>query len=255
MEILIVGGDERYSILTKELKKHNNVDTLENFNIEKYDIIVFPISGVNSDYEVKTINGNFKIGEQFLDRAKKNVIIYTGLITDSLKKIANGKNITSFFSDKNVVLENNIISAEGIIEEVKNNNVKNICILGYGKLGKLLENYLYNYNIIFGVKEESDYELLGRKSFYTRDMDSMKKAFSECNYIINTVPENIITRDVINDVDITILDVSSSPYGADMNTRNYCRNYFIYSGIPGKYAPEKAGKVLLKKILNDIGGK
>lgn len=250
MNILVLGGDERYSFLVNELNKQYNVDTAGILSMNEYDIIIFPIKGINKNYEIISQNGTKIINSNILSKTNKNVVIYTGLITDTLIEMAHQRKIISFLDDKIVKKENDLITVESIKSLVDREEVENICILGYGDIGKLLEQNLIKYNLFIGVKDNK----LKNREFCTNDINQMKLVFSQCDLIINTVPKNIITENVINNKS-KIIDIASAPYGANEYVRNKFENYYIYSGIPGKFAPEASGKVLAKKIKRDIGGK
>ena len=45
------------------------------------------------------------------------------------------------------------------------------------------------------------------------------------------------------------LDIASTPYAVDqVKVFDYPFEYQLYSSIPSKYAPDRAGRVLLKKF-------
>ena len=87
-----------------------------------------------------------------------------------------------------------------------------------------------------------------------RDLsDRLKnRAINNSDLIINTVPQNIITYEMASDLKTPILDIASSPYCISKEIIDeFQLNYFNYSGIPGKYDPKRAGKILYKKINNE----
>lgn len=262
MKILILGGDERYNILINGLKLNHDVDSfgfndsinLEDIDIKKYNVVILPVSGISNNYEIKTLNGLKKLDNDFFKYASGNLIIYTGIVNDTLKSMINGRNLISFLADEKVNNENNDITVDGIINELEKYDFNNICILGYGNIGKRLDEKLKGYNLVFGIKEYSDYCTLKGKCFYTCNPNTMKIAFAESDCIINTVPQNIITKEMLEGCKAKIIDVSSFPYGASKEVRESFKNYGIYPGIPAKYNPSRSGKILLKKIQKEIGG-
>lgn len=69
MNILFLGGDKRYKYMMKALSKKATIyqigfkniedsniylENLENLDLSKFDIILFPISGINDNQEIKT---------------------------------------------------------------------------------------------------------------------------------------------------------------------------------------------------------
>lgn len=262
MKILIIGKDERYAFLKDELSKKYSVDLIydeksvydASLDKKKYNILILPMSGINDDSQID-LDGKVSITSGYFSDFNEKLIVYTGLISNRLLELVSDRKVVSFLKDDYVNRANNEITADGIIDEIKRKSkgVKNVCILGYGNIAKLLENKLNEYNVVFGIKDLSDFEKLGNRCFFTSDIDMMKKVFSESDYIINTVPENIILPYCLEECSAPILDIASYPYGLNQIHKESYPNYRIYSKIPAKYAPMRASKILLKKIQKEIG--
>lgn len=246
MRILFLGYERRYEVLINTLKDKNDVYTMgyseiENVrkgsleNINFYDIIVLPMRGANNlVVDNEYIDGN--VFEKFKGK------VYTGV-----KKNIKG-NVESFLDDEEIVLENTLISVEGIIDKISNLKKDTICILGYGNIGSKLYERLKKDSLVFiGVKNSKDLYL--DNSFLTSDKNSLEDVFNKCDLIINTVPNHIIDDDVLKKYSKVFLDISSYPYAIDQNKlNNYPFYYQQYLSIPSKYAPDRAGKILLKKF-------
>ena len=236
IRILIWGQDPRYDYLEQQLKNKYLVDRFNNnTDISIYDVIVLPMKGIDEKYL------------DLLKNTKLNCIIYTGI--NNLKGI--NRNIISFLSDKYIQEENNNITVDGIIDYIK--NTKNICLLGYGNIGKKLYQKLKNSISSIGIINRIDKLELGNIAFYTNDLNIIKEKLKNSDLIINTVPANIITNDLSINLDTPILDIASYPYGVSKEVvENNKLKYYLYSGIPGKYDPIRSGKILLKKIRGEI---
>ena len=237
IQILILGQDPRFDIVETELKKKYQVNRSNNLNIDisKYDLIILPMKGISND------------NIEFLKKSKKSAIIYTGL-KNNLENI--NREIISFLDDEEIKEANNNITVDGIIDYIKNINHDKICLLGYGNIGKKLYQALKDNIISIGIIEKIDKQLLGDNAFYTTDIEIMKERLNNCNLIINTVPQNIIDNKIAYNLKTPILDIASTPYGVSKDViKENNLNYYLYSGIPGKYNPDRAGKILLKKIL------
>lgn len=280
MEVLILGGDSRYLEIIKELSSKYNVDLigyknmyinsmvqhidLNNINISKYDIIIFPINGVMENNLINChFDNNIQLPSDILMNTKDNVLIFSGINTPNLQsilKIAN-KECTFLMNDLNVVQQNAIPTVEGIIADIINNteitiNNAHILVLGYGNIGRLLVDYLNRLgaNTSVGIIEPTDKEMLDQNNinnFYTTDHNMLVKEIHNKDIIINTVPQTIITNDDLNYINHNtyILDISSHPHGVNKQILDeYHIKNKIYLGIPGKVAPKTAGKILVKKI-------
>lgn len=237
IHILILGQDPRFSILYEELRKKYEVDISNNINIDilKYNIIILPMKGITDDNVIELLKGS-----------KEDVVIYTGL-KNNLENL--NRKVISFFDDNKIKEENDDITVAGIIDYIKDIKHDKICLLGYGHIGKKLYQLLIDKVCSIGIIDESDKEKLGKISFYTNDTEIMKEKLLNSDIIINTVPDNIITEEVCNNLTTPILDIASKPFGVSREVVDkYHLNYYLYSGIPGKYDPIHAGKILLKKF-------
>ena len=68
MDILFLGGDKRYKFIMDDLSKNHSVYqigfkgvsnevhsvNLDNLSLSKFDVVLFPISGINDNFEIKT---------------------------------------------------------------------------------------------------------------------------------------------------------------------------------------------------------
>lgn len=237
MKILFIGYDARYVYLINELKSKYIVDTIgygndisvDNKSINAYDIVVLPMRGIiNNDYITESLFNNYK------------GLIYTGLTKGLIG------NVESFLSDKEIIEENTNITVDGIMDRIKNINKVIICILGYGNIGSKLYNKLKDdYKVLVGVNKKCNIQ----GEFLTSNKKDLEYALKSSDLIINTVPSHIIDEDILSDIRGYFLDIASYPYAID-NTKanNYNFKYDLYSSIPSKYAPDRAGMILLKKF-------
>lgn len=246
MKILFLGKEDRYEILIDTLKLNNQIYTIGYDNkvgvlkgslkeLNYYDIIVLPMSGIKNNRA-----GNVILQEGILDTYKG--LIYTGR-RDGLKG-----NVESFLDDDEIVRENTNITVDGIMHKIRNINKDSICILGYGNIGKKLYDRLKdNYLVIVGVPKQQ--EGIIKDSFVTSNKCDLKRALVNSKLIINTVPNHIIDEDILQKISGSFLDIASYPYAIDQaKIDSYPFDYQLYSSIPSKFAPDRAGKILLKKF-------
>ena len=105
MNILFLGGDKRYEYMIEALsKKHfvssigfdnlgNNINesNLKSLNLADFDIVLFPITGINDKMEIKTLKGTIVLPEEPFYRLKYTKscpIFFTGLKTNKLLYVA-----------------------------------------------------------------------------------------------------------------------------------------------------------------------
>lgn len=269
MNILFLGGDKRYLKIILELSKKHNVSVcgydsvdidinkkdIDNINFKDYKVIILPMSGINNENIVKSLDGDIIVDN--LSEIDKDTIIFTGIITQKLKEL-NCDNIVSFLSFADIKELNTKITVDGIEADIKDKNKTSVCILGYGNIGKELYDRLNFKNIrcIVGEIDESKTENLPRR-FNTTNIEEFKEAVSQSSIIVNTVPHNIISDEILQSLnnETYILDIASYPHGINKdNAAKNNLNYNLYLGIPGKYNPSESAVVLLKKVEEIIGG-
>lgn len=269
MKILVLGGDKRYISLMNDLEENidcigfTNINLNQNIHnlsmdevdISTYDIVILPILGITENLEINTLHENIKIEKDFFECCKKDCVFYTGIINDTMKEIFQDKNLISFLSDKKVNQANDVLTLEGIVADIKGKDITNVTILGFGNLGSKLASIFSEYHVKIGT---NDYELarvFPNKFFLTTNKEKMRVNFKESDLVINTVPNPILFEDLLKESDTYILDIASFPYGISKEISKNYPNYKLYSSIPSKYAPDKAGLVLSKKIKKDLRGK
>lgn len=281
MKILFLGGDQRQPTMIRELLRGDREVHVVGFkNIElppdvvkkdisdvvisEYDVIVFPVSGVNNDYTVcSKFDGPILLGPKFLSDRKPNAKVFSGIMTPKLQEMANESQCTivPLMEDLAVRKQNSVPTVEGIIADVINNtditiSQSTIFVLGYGNVGKLLVDYLImmGADVRVGVEEDSDFDYLnerGIKAIYTANYFRMSSMMNDSNIIINTVPTLLIDDEYMSYMRKTvyILDISSKPHGVDFDAaalrKIKCK---LYQGIPSVVAPKTAGKILSRKI-------
>ena len=283
MNTLIIGDDRRYSIIINNfIEKNYNIDLLgfkdeiigtnkiylDDIDISKYDIIIFPVSGVLNDFKIKS-KEDIKLSIHFLENSKDDVLIFSGINTDCLDKMLaySNKCATFLMKDKEVIKENVIPTIEGILADIIINTDitirnSNIMVIGYGNIGKELVKILryLNANVTVSIELDKDKEMLDFLSIpnvYSSDIDKMISKISKQDIIINTAPSLVLDNKYINyyKSDVYILDIASYPYGIDKEIldKNNIKNK-IYSSIPNEVAYKTSGIILTKKINSYLGG-
>ncbi len=167
--------------------------------------------------------------------------------------------IIDYLTFSQVVYENAILTAKGIIKEAisRLGNLKdlNIIVTGYGYCGKAISLELQKYcnNITVAVRNhklKNEIEELGYKYL---DINMLSNGYNEYDCLFNTVPANIINKTVIDHLSnsIMIYDIASKPGGVDFD---YCNKLGIFArlslGIPGKEFPKEAGYIISEACYN-----
>lgn len=125
MNILFLGGDRRYRYMIEELSKDHTVsqigfnkienayeEILENLDLSKHDIILFPISGINDKGQIKSEKGLINIPDTIFKNINKKTKFFTGLKTAKLLNIIPEKQIISFLDYPEVKKVNDSLTVD-----------------------------------------------------------------------------------------------------------------------------------------------
>jgi len=275
--ILILGGDERLAELAKLLgNKGYTISTyghenLREKNIMEYEtleeainenkIIIGPVPFNNGQKINMKLSNKIARVDDFIRFVKSDKIIYLGYPEQYFIDLAESKGIKyqDYNRDENYQIINAEITAEGAISIILNErNItihdSRILLLGYGRIGKILSNYLkvFNDSLYVAVRKNIDLvwiEMNGCKGIRLDNIDSIIK---DIDIVINTIPAKVISNSSIDkmDKDSLIVDLASKPGGLD---HDYARKKGIKTihafGLPGKTAPISAAKAILNTIL------
>ena len=129
---------------------------------------------------------------------------------------------------------------------------KKTAITGYGRTAKAIAEFM---------KENGAKVLITARDPHAL-ADAVKKGYSICllrdydciahdaDILINTVPAEIIDKNILSRLrkDVLLIDIASPPFGVDIGLADsYGINAVRALGLPGKYAPEEAGRLIFKK--------
>jgi hypothetical protein len=92
----------------------------------------------------------------------------------------------------------------------------------------------------------------GFNTYKITEKSEFNKLLCEFDVIFNSVPERIISNETLLSIpsDTVLLELASAPGGFDPDIAGQCDVHFINGkGIPGKYAPKSAGKIVGDTVL------
>ena len=242
MNFTVIGNDARMDYVAEQLYSLGCEVTrnLNNLN-HNCNIIIPPPVNVELWNDL----------EPYIDKISG---IYGGSISEEFKEKIIDVPIYDYLSWHNIISENAILTAKGIIHEAismgANFKDSKIIITGFGYCGKAIAyelNY-YDTEITIAVRNSKLKKDILNLGYEYIDINSLcDNNLKQYNFIFNTVPALVINKDVIDCLDdsIMIFDIASKPGGVDFQ---YCHNKCITSvlslGIPGKKYPKEAGYLI-----------
>lgn len=137
-----------------------------------------------------------------------------------------------------------------------------VAVLGYGRIGEALTRRLsaLGAQVTVAVRKARDVArveglhadvLIIREEEDNFGLEALEKGY---DVIFNTVPARILTAEIVSRLpDATaLLELASAPGGWDVSVPCRCKQ-ILAPGLPGKYAPVSAGRVIAESLIPLIG--
>jgi len=280
---LIVGGDDRlaelalifrtegknistYGMDLKEIKDIDNYSSLDTA-LENSDIIICPVPfskevhNINSKYSSTDI----RIEDLFkkLDKGKK---LFLGAINNNSKNLAKeyGIEYEDYYTDEGYQILNAVPTAEGALSIIINETRETvfgskILVLGYGRVGKVVSEYVkaLGSKVYVEARKDSDLTWIAARGMNAVPYEKLSRYLGDMDVIVNTVPAMMLDcrmLDLVNS-NTYILDLASTPGGVDFAyaaLRGIKTTHAL--GIPGKVACKSAAIYIydaIQKVLSN----
>lgn len=240
---IIKNDDNRMEHVYQYLKLFYETQCVFSIDDIKDGILVLPIIGVDSALLIKDT-------DIFLDDLTKKAkidTIFTGIANEALIDfcLKNEIRLIKLLDFDDVRSINAYLTAEGLMSIIISKvpftlNNCNILLLGYGYCGKEIKKLLDAFNANVYI-------------YSNNYKDSVKLDKLNYDIIINTIPSLILDSKLLENLDSIIFDISSFPYGIDIEYANKNNlKYYIESNIPKRFSPLSAGIIIGKKIKEII---
>lgn len=191
---------------------------------------------------------------------KSGQTFYAGCIPDTFLNTAKEKGVLVHDLMKNnaLAIYNTIATAEGAICEAIRKSPQNLhgsrcAVLGYGRCGRTLTNYLKGMfcHVYVCSNQNDECSIAQTIAECTGSLCDFAECAGEFDFIFNTIPAKVLTAEILEKMksSVTIIDIASAPGGVDYEeARRLNRNAFLCPGLPGKYSPYSCAKAIMKII-------
>ncbi len=181
--------------------------------------------------------------------------------------------VVDYYDREELQIRNARITAEGAVMmamELTDTALlgSRAAVLGYGRIGQFLSRILLSLGVHVTVcarRAESLTHAEGDGCDTLQLAEGSRSLHHICSgydVIYNTVPVPLIGRSMLEDMDdhTLILDLASAPGGVDPEAARVLLEQNRLSGprlvrapsLPGKYAPETAGRIIADTVLNQL---
>lgn len=273
MKLLFLGGDRRmlfaaediresgFETYTYGLKDQSCGDSLFRA-VKAADAVILPLP-VSSNGT--TLNAPFTEKTIYLDDiiCCEPKYLLGGMISDEINKKLSQKKIPFFdyFSDEKLTAENAVLTAEAAIAIAINGSDasvfrSNALVIGYGRIGNRLSSYLKTMGATVTATSRKDSVLAAIEAdgLIPKSTDDVKSGLERYDFIFNTAPSPIMDKEFFSLCSKTcFVEDLATRAGTDIDSAKIlgiCAD--VYPGLPGKYFPRSAGKIISKAIIRHI---
>ncbi len=276
MKFGIIGGDKRqlhlassiledgYEVYVCGFEMYEHSTEFKELSLlsifRECDTIILPLpatkDGVNifAPYSSKEI----VVDDNFI-LSLRNKSVYGGYMSKLLVKNLLWEEIEvgDYYLREEFAIKNAVPTAEGALAVAINEyegtiNGAKCLVTGYGRIGKILTNYLLGIGakVYVAARKTKDLAMIkavGGVPIKYSDING------EFNIIFNTVPDTVIDSKVIAklDKDSMIIELASLPGGVDRKAASLKNiNVIDAQSLPGKVAPKASGEYVKETIYN-----
>ena len=279
MRILIFGGDERQIFAAKYLKDTGadvrifavGAQILSAYGSEElltdsyrgYDVIVFPLPFSVDGEKINCPFGNTSYNAvDLFKNIGKGTVLFAGMAGSFFKKAAYefGLDLKDYYESEDFQISNAVPTAEGAIWTYMNNSKQTVfdsefVVTGCGKVAKCLADRLYKLGGGVTIAARANKDLAWARSMGMKavSIESLLKYGRRCDCIFNTVPCNIFDEGSIKMIGkkTVYIELASKPYGMSEECETILGKRLVHApSLPGKTAPESAGKIITETIAN-----
>ncbi len=225
------------------------------------DLVILPLPysydgiKINAPLSTKPIT----LAELFahLSRHQK---IAAGLLGAELPE---GFSVFDYASGETFAIKNARATVEGALAIAIRESTITLCnshviITGYGRIGKMLADSLSSLgaNVTVVARSARDRAWAYSAGLAAYGFLSLPSLVETCDFLFNTVPEEVITREVIEKIpkDATVIELASLPGGIDLRAAGE-KGLRINTalGLPGKFSPKTAGRIIADCVSDAFG--
>lgn len=163
------------------------------------------------------------------------------------------------WKDEALLCENAYLTAEGAVAAVAARLSRPMrgarCLVaGYGRIGRALTDILLRLEADVSVASRSGAKLreIASRGAKPVDMAQLQSALQDTQALFSTPPSRILDETALQKVnpDALILDLSSPPYGVDLDAAHRLGlKAWREPGLPGRYCPLSAARILYQAIV------
>ena len=265
--------------LCSSVKQNVNIKNCDRWEdaIEGARAVVLPLPVSMDDVTLNcpALAGGDRIPlDRIIECADKGVLVLGGRIPKRMLDAAQRKGTTiyDYFLSESLQIKNAYLTAEAAVSIAMNSLNKRLgeakfAITGSGRISRFLAHILRRLGASVTVAARNAealayFALDGCDTLLIQgDDENGERWYTPLQHgydiIFNTVPAWLFDREFLEGAnrELLIIELASSPGGVDVcAARELCANVMWAPSLPGKYAPESAGRIICESVLEVLGG-
>lgn len=282
-KILILGGDQRQLTVAEEFL--NDGYEVSFFAFESCDLPVpyyiyndlnsalcenniiimgMPVSRdgihLNTPYSEFTV----KLSD-ILQGLKPGHKIFGGLLPEAFPVMKKSPAFYDYGKKEELTIRNVIPTVEGAISLAIEStpftlHSSRILVCGFGRIGKILSRLLYSMGaqVTVSARKNTDLAWIDCYGYDKLKTNRIFDSINKFDIIFNTIPHKVIDEECLKRVKkkAVIIDLASGEGGVDLKYARLLDIKVLRAlSLPGKCAPETAGKIIKNSIVDILKGK
>jgi dipicolinate synthase subunit A len=252
---IILKDDARYDHTENYLRNIGHVFLEIDTPPDNLNFVIFPF--------MREIDESI-FNDRYFAELRNSTLIFSGVRNTYVAQMCTeyGLSYYAIMEDRGIALKNAVPTSEGVIAYLITNRTRvlansRVLIIGYGVCGRDLSKRLKALGAEVSALVRSrvkECETYGDsiKPIYFPDLFN-----STFDIIINTVPERVLTDEMLDRTENALLiDIASKPYGFDIEyAKKLNDKSTLLPGIPGKTAVRTAGEIIGEYINQVLYGR
>ncbi len=233
--------------------------------VKNSNFIILPLPVTVDKIHINTPDTDKKIPLDIIySNVKPNQMIFGGKMSEEFSNEISscGAIPIDYLKREDFAILNAIPTSEGAIAIAMQEMTKTIyqsksLVTGYGRISKILCNYLYSLGgeVTVAARKTSDLVWAKSRGYNIVHIDDMLSNNERYDVIFNTVPSMIFDAKKLRSIDkeSVIIDLASKPGGIDFTVAKELGLKVIWAlSLPGKVAPISAGDIIYNTIMTII---
>ncbi len=258
-KITIFGGDKRIQTVYEGLKNHGFLVDSEGLfegdsaDWESSDIFLLPVPATKDKINVFAPLTERKLPLSEVEKRAQNKLVLSG------NHMLRTERCIDYCRSDAYAIKNAVPTAEGAIAKAIEMTPftlwrSKILVIGYGRVGKILAERLLALHAYVTISARKHYDFalaaaLGLQTIHTADISKKCEGY---DIIFNTVDFPVLEESLERLRGKTDIDLSSKGGFNLDRAKTLGVNACLASALPGKTAPQTAGKILTETVLELI---